>query len=126
MEGGDNKIKSFRDLIVWQKAMELVIEVYKLTNQYPKEELYGLTAHTRKTVISIPSNIAEGKNRGTRKDYRMFMVIAYGSTAELDTQLEIAKRLNKTKHLDYSKVTGLLAEVSKMLNSLINKLTPDS
>lgn len=116
------KINSYKDLIVWQKAMELVVKVYELTDKFPKEEIYGLTSQMRRAAISIPSNIAEGTCRGTRKDYRQFLLIAYGSCSELETQLEIAKRLNKTKNLEYKYLNNLSLEVLKILNSIINKL----
>ena len=115
-------IHSYKELIVWQKSMELVVEIYKLTENYPKIEIYGLTSQTRRSAVSIPSNIAEGRFRGTRKDYTQFMRIAYGSGAELETQIEIAKRIYKTKQLNFEKIDQLLLEVMKMLNTMINKL----
>ncbi|MBU1987391.1 four helix bundle protein [Patescibacteria group bacterium] len=72
-------IYSYKDLIVWQKAMSLVVTIYELTKQFPKSELYGLTSQMRHCSVSIPSNIAEGKRRGSRKDYRQFLIIAYSS-----------------------------------------------
>jgi four helix bundle protein len=102
--------------------MELVTAIYQLTEKYPAEEIYGLTSQTRRSAVSIPSNIAEGRYRGTRKDYLQFLRISYGSGAELETQIEIGKRLNKTRKLDYMKVDSLLQEVMKMLNAMINKL----
>jgi four helix bundle protein len=114
--------KSYKDLIVWQRAIELVISVYELTDQFPKEEIYGLTSQMRRSSVSIPSNISEGRYRGTRKDYNQFLRIAYGSGAELETQIEICKRLPKTKILDYQNTDRLLEEVMKMLNSMIKKL----
>ena len=102
--------------------MELVVAVYELTDLYPKEELYTLTSHTRKTSISIPSNIAEGRRRSSRDELRRFFLIAYGSGAELETQIEIAKRLSFGKKLDFSKIDGLLQEVMKMLNKMISNL----
>lgn len=86
-------LKTFKDLQVWQKAMDLLIEVYAVTLRYPDEERYGLAAHTRKTAVSIPSNIAEGYARHHRNDYLRFLDISYGSTAELETQLIAAVRL---------------------------------
>ena len=115
-------IHSYKDLIVWQRAMELVTAVYELTEGFPKEELYGLTSQIRRSAVSIPSNIAEGRVRGTVKEYLQFLRISYGSGAELETQIEIGKGLRNTKHLDYQKVDTLLLEVMKMLNSIINKL----
>lgn len=120
MKQGIKKVVSYKDLIVWQKAMDLVVAVYELTDQYPKSEMYGLTAHTRKSAISIPSNIAEGKRRTSAKEFIRFLTIAYGSGAELETQIEIAKRLLFGKKLNYSTVDGLLNEVMRMLNKMIN------
>ena len=117
-----DRINSYKDLIVWQKSMELVVEVYKLTEKYPKSELYGLTSQTRRSAVSIPSNIAEGCRRGSKKDYRQFLIIAYGSGAELETQIEIVKRLPFGKNLDFLKVDSLLSEVMKMLNKMISNL----
>lgn len=115
-------IYSYKELIVWQRAIELVVSVYELTDLYPKEEIYGLTSQMRRSSVSIPSNIAEGRFRGTRKDYLQFLRIAYSSGAELETQIEISKRLSKTRDLDYKKVDSLLEEVMKMLNTIIRKL----
>ena len=121
----ENQTGSYKELIVWQRAMELVVAVYAVTELYPRFELYGLTAHTRKSAISIPSNIAEGKRRSTLKDYRQFLVRAFASAAELETQIEIAKRLPFGKTLDFSKVDQLLEEVMKMLNRMTDrKQTP--
>ena len=116
-------VDSYEKLIVWQKSMDLVIAVYELTDKYPKEERYNLTLHSRRTVISIPSNIAEGNRRGSRKDYRHFLLNAFGSGAELETQIKIAKRLCFiTEENGNNKIDGLLDEVMRMLNSMINKL----
>ena len=120
------KINSYKDLIVWQKSMELVKEVYKITAKYPKSELYGLTSQTRRSVVSIPSNIAEGRRRGTKKDFRHFLVVAFGSGAELETQIEIAKSLSFTKGLNFSVADSLLDEIMRMLNTMISKLQTTS
>ena len=117
-----NTIDSYKDLIVWQRSMDLVVAIYELTNKFPKSELYGLTSQMRRCAISIPSNIAEGRRRGTRKDYRQFLIIAYGSGAELETQIEIAKKLLFGKNLNYFRVDSLLNEVMKMLNKMISTL----
>ena len=119
-------IQSYKELIVWQKSMDLVVLVYILTEGFPKEELYGLTTQMRRAAVSIPSNIAEGKLRGSRKEFIQYLRIAYGSGGELETQIEIAKRLPKTADLDFTKVDGLLSEVMKMLNGLISKLQDKS
>ncbi|MEK7084266.1 MAG: four helix bundle protein [Patescibacteria group bacterium] len=116
------EIQSYKDLIVWQKSMDLVVAVYELSEQYPKTEMYGLTSQTRRSAVSIPSNIAEGNMRGTRKDYCHFLLNAYASGGELETQIELAKRLPMTKHLNFEKVDNLLVEILKMLNTLIRKM----
>lgn len=102
--------------------MNLVVEIYQILKSFPKEEIYGLTAQMKRAAISIPSNIAEGKLRGTRKDYRHFLVTAFGSGAELETQLEIARQLHFVTTSSLLKSTSLLNEVMKMLNVLISKL----
>lgn len=102
--------------------MDLVIAVYELTEQFPKSEIYGLISQMRRCTVSIPSNIAEGRRRGSKKDYRQFLVIAYGSGAELETQIEIAKRLPFGKNLDYVKIDRLLLETMKMLNKMLSTL----
>ncbi len=113
---------SYKDLMVWQKSMGLVTEVYRLTESFPQSEAYGLTSQMRRAAVSIPSNIAEGQKRGHPKEFLRFLYISYGSGAELETQIEICKRLEKLKNLDYSKTTFLLQEVMKMLNGLIRSL----
>lgn len=118
----EKKIYTYKDLIVWQKAMDLVTAVYELTEKYPKSELYGLTSQIRRSAVSIPSNIAEGRRRGSQKDFRQFLIIAYASGAELETQIEIAKRLPFGSGLNSDKVDGLLNEVMKMLNKMTSIL----
>ncbi|MDA1169412.1 MAG: four helix bundle protein [bacterium] len=115
---------SYKDLIVWQKSIDLVAELYEFTKKFPREEVYGITSQMRRSAISIPSNIAEGRNRGTKKDYLNFLRIAYGSGAELETQLVICKRLSSISDLDYKKVDALLNEVMRMMNAMIRKLNP--
>ncbi len=110
---------TYKDLIVWQKSIELVIAVYELTENYPKEEIFGLVSQMRRAAVSIPSNIAEGKLRKGEKEFFHFISIAYGSGGELETQVEISKKLQKTKKLDFRKVDLLLEEVMKMLNKLL-------
>ncbi len=116
-------MQTYKDLIVWQKSIELVTEIYKLTEDFPKEEQFGLTSQIRRCAVSIPSNIAEGRLRKTSKEYYHFLTISYGSGGELETQIIISKNLSKTKNLNYDKVDTLLAEVMKMLNVLIQKLS---
>lgn len=112
-------MQSFKDLIVWQKSMDLVSGVYLLTRTFPREELYGLTSQMRRSAISIPSNIAEGKKRRTRKDFLQFLRIADGSAAELETQLLLAERLSYGRN---SNLCALLCEIQKMLSVIIKKL----
>ena len=115
-------MKSFRDLRVWQKAMELVERVYVLTQKFPREETYGLLSQIRRAVVSIPSNIAEGHTREHIKEYLHHISMAQASLAELETQLEIAVRLN---YLLPSQLKPMLVEVSslgKQLYALRNAL----
>lgn len=119
-----SQINSYKDLIVWQKSMELVVLIYKLTNNFPSNEIYGLTSQIRRCAVSIPSNIAEGKTRGSRKDFRQFIIISFASGAELETQLEIAKRLAYGKDFSFSEIDSLLNEIMRMLNKLIINLSP--
>lgn len=116
------RITSYRDLTVWQRAVDLAEAVYALTSKLPKSELYCLTSQMRRSTVSIASNIAEGKARGTRKDYRRFLLHAYGSGAELETQIEIAKRLRLCEITDFKTADMLTTEVMRMLNVLISKL----
>ena len=115
-------INSYKDLKVWQKSIELVAEIYKLTEQFPKSETYGLISQMQRAAVAIPSNIAEGQKRNHIKEFIHFLYVSYGSGAELETQIEICKKLNKFKNLDYTKVENLLDEVMKMLNVLISSL----
>lgn len=113
---------SYKDLIVWKKSIELVMEVYILTENFPKSEIYGLTSQIRRAAVAIPSNIAEGQKRAHQKEFLQFLYISYSSGAELETQIEICKKLPKLKNFDYSKVETLLNEIMKMLNGLISSL----
>ena len=106
--------------------MDLVIAVYELADLFPKSEMYGLTIQMRRAAVSIPSNIAEGRRRSSRKDFRHFLLNSFGSGAELETQVEIARRLPFGKKLDYVQVNTLLTEVMRMLNRLIFSLQPTS
>ncbi len=112
---------SYEDLIVWQKGMDLVDAVMELAEQYPKEHVYGLASQTRNSAISIPSNIAEGRRRGYKAEFKRFLTIAYGSGAELETQIKIAKRQPFGRELDFSRIDSLLSEVMKMLNVMLRK-----
>ncbi|MDD2753800.1 MAG: four helix bundle protein [Candidatus Portnoybacteria bacterium] len=116
------QLNSYKDLKVWQKGLDLVIGVYALTEKFPQSEIYGLTSQMRRASVAIPSNIAEGQKRGHYKEFLQFLFIAYGSGAELKTQIEICKKLPKIKNLDYNNLELVLAEVMKMLNGLITIL----
>ena len=116
------RLQSYKELIVWQKSMDLAVEVYRLTNLFPKHELYGITSQMRRAAISIPSNIAEGYGRKYTKEFNQFLSVAYGSCLELETQLILAERLSLALLSEFDKAQSLLIEVSKMLLSLIGKL----
>lgn len=115
-------MNSYRDLIVWQKSMNLVTLIYQLIVKLPIDEKFGLISQIKRSAISIPSNIAEGYGRNYRKDYSRFLQIARGSLFENQTQLEIAINLNFIKGEDLEEIKELSIEVEKMLNSLIKKL----
>lgn len=116
------KLSSYKELIVWQKSMELARLVYAATKQYPKEEIYGLTSQVRRAAVSIPSNIAEGYARKSRKEYLQFYSIAYGSTLELETQLILAHDFGYVNDDSFLSIQKLVDEVSRMLHSMILKL----
>jgi len=116
------EIKSHKDLIVWQKSVQLSLAVYAMTNDFPQREIYALASQMRRAVVSIPSNISEGKARGTKRDFAHFLHMAYGSASELETQLLIARKLNYCNESKYIETNSLLSEVSKMLRVIIKKL----
>ena len=113
---------NFKELLVWQKSINFVTEIYELTNDFPKDEMYGLTSQIRRASISIPSNIAEGNSRRSVADYLQFLKIARGSCAEVETQLIIAQNLKFLNEEHYLKLNQDIIEISKMLNGLINSL----
>jgi len=115
-------IRTFKDLLVWQKAMDLSVEVYRLTKNYPSHERYGLTAETRKTSRSVPYNIAEGHKRASTAEYIRFLGIAVGSAGELETQLLLAGRLGYHLKNSADAVFALHAEVERMLDALVRSL----
>lgn len=114
-------IKTYKELIVWQKSIQLVKEVYILTKDFPNSEIYGLTSQMRRAAVSIPSNIAEGYGRKSSKSYAQFYSIAFGSALELETQLIIAKELKLSLNSKFESSEKLLEEVCKMLNSMLTK-----
>jgi len=111
-------MKGHRDLVVWQKAMDLVTEIYRVTRGFPKDELYGLTSQLRRAAISVPSNLAEGHGRNSRKEFHHFLGQARGSLTELETQLEIARNLGYLKEHEASVLLAQSAEIGRMLNGL--------
>jgi len=117
-------MNSYKELIVWQKSFELAKAVYKITKKFPKEETYGLTSQMRRASVSIPSNIAEGYSRKSRQEYIQFVRIAFGSGAELETQLLLSKDLEFVDPDTIEKVYNQLVEVMKMLNKLLSSLNP--
>ena len=114
-------MQSYRNLQVWQKSMEMVDLVYAATKHFPKEETYGLASQVRRCVVSVASNIAEGSQRG-KKEFIQFVVIAYGSLAEVETQIEIAFRQNYISDDERKEIFDLTAEVGRMLNGLSKSL----
>jgi four helix bundle protein len=120
------QVKTYRDLIVWQKSMVLVMEIYRLTKAFPRDEMYGLTSQIRRAAVSIPSNICEGYARNSDADFARFLRIACGSLYEMQTQLEIAGNLQYLPDKQLQNVSGQALEVEKMLSSLINKITNSS
>lgn len=114
-------IRSYQDLAVWKKAMQLVTQVYRLTRHFPREEMYGLTSQIRRAAVSIPTNIAEGWGRGSKKEYIQFLRIARGSLLELETLLTIARTLRYLSQEDMQ-TTLALEEISRMLSGLIATL----
>jgi four helix bundle protein len=115
-------IESYRDLILWQRAMQVCIAIYRLTATFPREEIYGLSNQLRRAGVSVPSNIAEGYGRLTREQYKHFLGIARGSNLELQTQLAIAGQLGFAGIEQTQQVEALSFEVGKMLTSMIRKL----
>lgn len=115
-------VKSYRDLKVWQKAIDLSLAIYKLTEKFPQSEIYGLTSQLRRASVSIASNIAEGYGRGSRGEYKQFLTIARGSNYELQTQLTISRQLGFANATVHDKVEDISEEVSKMLITLVRKL----
>jgi len=114
--------KCYRDLIVWQKAMDLVVGCYQLTSEFPKNEVYGLASQLQRAAVSIPSNIAEGNERGSDKECFYHLRVATGSLAELETQIELAFRLGYSSPETRDKLLSNCAEVGRMLHGLRNRL----
>ncbi|MBJ6133167.1 four helix bundle protein [Ochrobactrum sp. Q0168] len=116
-------VNSYRDLLVWQQAMELVTSIYQLTNSWPKEEIYGLTSQARRAAVSVPANIAEGFGRENRGSYQQFLRIAQGSLKELETHLLIAEQLGYIQKEAIDPMMAASESVGKLLRFLIRKLS---
>jgi len=114
--------ESFKDLTVWHRAVELSVAVYALTENFPRKELFGLSNQLRRAAVSVPSNIAEGFGRGSRRDYVYFLTIARGSVCEVETQLIIARKLGFGIPRELTLAESLTSETGKMLNALIRSL----
>ena len=116
------KIRNFRELEVWKLGKKIVLEVYRVTKGFPKEEMYGLVAQMRRAAVSIPSNVAEGFNRKHNPEYRQLLYVALGSCAELETQIEVAHDLGFLSVDDRDKVLEQLDHESRMMRNLIKRL----
>ena len=115
-------VKRYSDLIAWQKAMDLVEEIYKITKAFPKEETYGLTSQLRRAAVSVPSNIAEGHSRTGGREFSHRLSIGHGSLSEVETQIEIAKRLGYLTEEQQRRSLELAAETGRIINGLMNSL----
>jgi four helix bundle protein len=121
---GKKKVESYQDLLVWQKAMDLVVECYRLTQKFPANELYGLTSQIRRAAVSVPANIAEGFGRWHSKDFVRFLLNANGSLKEVETHLLISERLSLLQRTEMQKAMRLSEELGRMLAALRQKLSP--
>jgi four helix bundle protein len=114
----------YRDLVVWQRAMELVVEVYRCTKGFPKDEMFGLAAQMRRAAVPVPSNIAEGQGRYSHKELVQFLFHARGSLLELQTQITVAERLGYLSDSDSIDLEGRSAMVGRLLNGLVHRFKP--
>ncbi|MCA1572997.1 MAG: four helix bundle protein [Acidobacteria bacterium] len=121
-EVSNMKVKNYSELIVWQKAMDLVERIYEATREFPKEELYGLASQVRRAAVSIPSNIAEGQGRRSTNEFLHHLSYAHGSLREVETQILIAGRLGYLRQSNLDEVMRLSAEVGRLINGLANSL----
>lgn len=116
------KIKNFKDLKIWQEAVELVEEIYKITKEFPKREFFGIVNQVRRSAISVPSNIAEGFMRYHNKEFKQFLFIALASSAEVETQLIISGKLNYIKEPKLNKLLEKIDKLNRMVMTLIKRL----
>lgn len=117
-----SEIKTYRDLLVWQKSMSLVTEIYHVSGKFPPTEVYGLVSQVRRSAVSLPSNIAEGYGRNATGDYKRFLQIALASLFELQTQFEIVFNLGYYSKEIFDSIINKTYELERMLSSLINKI----
>ena len=116
------EVSNYQKLVVWQKAMELTVGIFKLTEKLPQKEIYALSNQMRRAAVSIPSNIAEGHGRHYPREFVRFLSIARGSRAELETQLQICVRVGYLTNEDIIEMTNLINEIGKMLSALIKRV----
>lgn len=119
-------MKDFRELVVWQKAHQVTLTIYKFTKNFPRDEMFGLTSQMRRASVSVAANIAEGCGRKTDAELRRFLIIALGSATELEYHLLLSHDLGLLNDLNYDSANAELTEVKKMLNGFIKKLTANS
>jgi len=117
-----NSVKSFHDLVAWQKSMELVTEIYKVSQKFPKEEMFGLTSQIRRAAVSIPSNIAEGRGKSSKGEFQQFLYHARGSLAEVETQLILATNLGYLEKQEISHIMDLISRVGRLLHGLLSAI----
>ena len=117
-----NPVKTFEDLIIWQKSIVLTKQIYTITRKFPKEEIYGLSNQLRRASVSVASNIAEGYGRITRNDYKRFLSFSFGSTFEIQTQLIIGIEIGIINNEDFNESIMLSKEISAMLYAIMRKL----
>jgi four helix bundle protein len=125
MEGGEmekGRVRSHRDLVVWQRSVDLAVDVYRRSRRFPKDEMYRLTSQVTRAVASVPANIAEGNARSTRREYAHFLSIAKGSRMEAETFLVLSVRLGYLPPADTDSTFRLITEISKMLTALRARL----
>jgi four helix bundle protein len=119
-------VQSFRDLLVWQRSIQLTVAIYRLTQSFPREEIYGLTSQIRRSAVSISSNIAEGQGRLNTGEFRQILGVARGSNCEVQTQLEIARALGFSDNKLIEEAEGLSTEIGKMINAILKSLNAEA
>lgn len=115
-------MRTYKNLLVWQKSIDLVTDIYKLTKSFPKDEIYGLVSQMQRAVVSVPSNIAEGSERNSDKEFAKFLHISRGSLAELETQIIISEKLGYINQEQCAYILNNCYEIGKMINGLLNKI----